>query len=220
MKRLSVLLSAMAILCFALSNTWADMVPVTIDFEDYTTDTIIYDQYSHLGVIFTGQHSDIFTPSIQNPADPVNGYEFPTHSGQNALVASDWERIIFPNTASDVSFYYTSGNSHEFEVFAYDLSGNLLDSLAYYYDTSNAPYIIYVHNTYSVSRPQKPLTSNMLAQFNVSGISYIDINPNHGGGGVVIDDLAFTPVPVPSAILLGSIGLTFTGWLLKRKRML
>jgi len=27
-------------------------------------------------------------------------------------------------------------------------------------------------------------------------------------------------VPVPPAIILGSIGLTFTGWLLKRRKML
>lgn len=28
------------------------------------------------------------------------------------------------------------------------------------------------------------------------------------------------PVPVPSAVILGSIGLTFTGWLLKKRKML
>ena len=32
--------------------------------------------------------------------------------------------------------------------------------------------------------------------------------------------LTYQPVPVPSAVILGSIGLTFSGWLLRRRRML
>lgn len=39
----------------------------------------------------------------QNPPDLVLGYEFPAHSGQNALVASGWERITF--LTAEVSFY-------------------------------------------------------------------------------------------------------------------
>ena len=187
---------------------------ITIDFEDYPTDTIIYDQYLTLGVFFTGEFSDIFTPSIQNPPDPVLGYEFPTHSGQNALVASDWERITFLTTVSNVSFYYTNGNSRGFEVFAYDLSDNLLDSLTYYWDSSDTSHIIYANNTYEYTSSQKPLTPNMQVQFNVSGISYIDINANvmNAGGGLVIDDLSF--VPEPATLLLFGFGAV----MLRRKQ--
>jgi len=140
----------MAIWVVVLVTLWVCLLKanaITIDFEDYPTDTIIYDQYSALGVLFTGEFSDIFTPSIQNPPDPVLGYEFPTHSGQNALAASNWERITFLTTVSDVSFYYTNGNPDGFEVFAYDLSDNLLDSLTYYWDLSDTSHIIYANNT-------------------------------------------------------------------------
>jgi len=44
----------------------------------------------------------------------------------------------------------------------------------------------------------------MQVQFNISGISYIDINPNISGGGLVIDDLSF--VPEPATFLLLGLG--------------
>ena len=41
-----------------------------------------------------------------------------------------------------------------------------------------------------------------------------------GPTGLLVTDLTAEVVPVPSAVILGSLGLTFSGWLLKRKRML
>jgi len=32
--------------------------------------------------------------------------------------------------------------------------------------------------------------------------------------------MTFEPVPIPSAIILGSLGLTFSGWMLRRRKML
>ena len=185
---------------------------ITIDFDDYPTDTIIYDQYSALGVLFTGQFSDIFTPSTQGAYDPVLGYEFPSHSGLNGLVASRWERITFLTPVSNVSFYYTNGNPDGFEVFEYDLSGNLLDSLTYYWDLSDTSHIIYANNNWEYTNPQKPLLPNMQVQFNVSGISYVDIQPNIMGGGLAIDDLSF--IPEPATLLLLGLGVL----MVRRKR--
>ena len=40
------------------------------------------------------------------------------------------------------------------------------------------------------------------------------------GGNSKIELVYTEVVPVPSAVILGSLGLTFSGWLLKRKRMI
>jgi len=57
-----------------------------IDFEDYPTDTIIYDQYSALGLLFTGQHIDIFTPSIQGAPSPGGLMSFQHIQGKTLLL--------------------------------------------------------------------------------------------------------------------------------------
>jgi hypothetical protein len=39
-------------------------------------------------------------------------------------------------------------------------------------------------------------------------------------GGADIDAVGIIPIPLPSAVILGSIGLSFTSWLLRKRRML
>jgi hypothetical protein len=44
---------------------------------------------------------------------------------------------------------------------------------------------------------------------------------NYGGPtGLLVTDLTVEVVPVPSAVILGSFGLTFSGWMLKKRRKL
>ena len=49
--------------------------------------------------------------------------------------------------------------------------------------------------------------------------SYRLLLVEYGASSDSLDSRA-SVVPVPSAVILGSLGLTFSGWLLKRKRMM
>ena len=49
-------------------------------------------------------------------------------------------------------------------------------------------------------------------------LTIIDMGSYPGSGGADID--AIGVVPLPSAVILGSIGMTFSGWLLRRRKML
>jgi hypothetical protein len=216
MKRLLQLL----IVIVVVSGLQVSARAVQIDFEDFSKDTVITDQYAHLGVTFKGEHSDIFVASEQGSCDPTWGCEFPPHSGINSLVASDWEQIIFSVPVSYVSFYYTNGHPAGFEAFAYDDEENLLESITYYWDLSDLSHIIYANNNYGYTNTQKPLLPNMLAEFTALNIKYIDLQPNLHGDGLVIDDLSFTPVstpvPEPSTLLLLGSGVVLVVGIIKR----
>jgi hypothetical protein len=45
-----------------------------------------------------------------------------------------------------------------------------------------------------------------------------NIHPDDTTSSVAIDNVRLSPVPVPGAVVLGSLGLSFSGWLLRRRR--
>lgn len=57
---------------------------------------------------------------------------------------------------------------------------------------------------------------NFLGIQNSNGIRKIEFS----GDFVALDKLTFEVVPLPGAIILGSIGMTFSGWLLHKRKML
>lgn len=64
---------------------------------------------------------------------------------------------------------------------------------------------------------------NIEFTFDPTGIIFGRTDFNYYGpitGGTFTDVDTLTVVPVPSAIILGSLGLTFSGWLLHKRRML
>lgn len=57
------------------------------------------------------------------------------------------------------------------------------------------------------------------AQWIWTALNFDDLGAPQSGDSVFFR-VNVEPVPVPSAVILGSIGLTFSGWLLKRRKML
>ena len=55
---------------------------------------------------------------------------------------------------------------------------------------------------------------------NITGrIGYIYFNSIADGAGADIDNLSFTQIPAPGAILLSGIGAGLVGWLRRRKTL-
>ena len=49
-------------------------------------------------------------------------------------------------------------------------------------------------------------------------LTNLDLGPLDTTSSVAIDNVRLSAVPVPGAVVLGSIGLSFSGWLLRRRR--
>ena len=100
---------------------------------------------------------------------------------------------IIDGAGSD--FYYGSRTVHNTW---YDLS---VDA-----DSASGELGIYLDDTYIFS-----YYASTPYRTGLSGVS-------SGNGGAYFDNFQITPVP--SAVILGSLGLTFSGWLLRRRKML
>lgn len=50
-------------------------------------------------------------------------------------------------------------------------------------------------------------------------IGYVYFNSIGDGAGADIDNLSFTPIPAPSAIILGGFGVGLVGWLRRRRTL-
>jgi hypothetical protein len=175
-----------------------------------------------------------FTPSIIEPFTLDSGVQltkpFPNTNIQAPVIIGDFERgkatFGFKSNGSiesktDVPFgsayllafgpieftfmsdmlrvgAYVTGDSDTITLSAFDASNNLLES------ASISSVLV---NDWG---------SNFLGIQNTTGIRKIEFSGNY----VALDGLTFEVVPVPGAILLGSLGLTFSGWLLHKRKML
>ena len=166
-----------------------------ITFDEFPLGTMIDNEYAPLGVVFLPGNVTPRLPQISmNGAMPDQPILRPTGEPDNYMFQGDFW-IQFTTTAVEVQF----------------------DS-GYWDGIGNG--VIDVYDPYM--NPLASLT-NTVTGVNVTNltgrIGYIYFNSIADGGGGDIDNLGFTPIPAPGAILLGSIGAGLVGWLRRRRTL-
>ncbi len=175
----------------------AGTVNATITFSEFPVGTVISNQYAGQGVLFlpgtiTGRLPQI-SPDGAMPMQPVLR---PTGEPDYATYQGDFW-MQFTSLVTDVTFdsgYWDGVGTGVIQ--AYDPSMNLLASL------SN--------------------TSIGVDTIGISGlgqIGYVYFNSIGDPAGADIDNLEFSAVPAPGALLLGTLGAGLVGWIRRRKAL-
>jgi hypothetical protein len=170
----------------------AGTASAVITFDEFPVGTEISNQYAGQGVLFLAGSNTGNLPIIAWDGDMLT---WPVLSPQ-PLYAGDFG-MQFTTPVSEVEF--TSGYWNEIGtgvINVWSPSAFLLASLS---------------NT--VIGPE---------QISISGLGNIGsiyFNSLHDPAGADIDNLGFTPIPAPGAILLGSIGIGLVGWLRRRRTL-
>ena len=178
----------LVVLFFASSNALADMV----DFEGIPDTYLFFGGGVNLGGYYPGLNFGPDATIFDQVRYGYNNIDFPPHSGDAVLgsITNQTIKVDFDIASTYVGAWYTSLGSFYLE--AYDASDNLLDSAE---GLSN-------------------LGTNSLISVSGGSIAYVLFHD--GGGTYAIDDLEFTPVPVPGAVLLGLLGLSAAGIKLRK----
>jgi hypothetical protein len=182
----------------------AGAAPTTlITFDEFPLGTLIDTEYAPLGVVFLP--GDV-TPSLPQismngamPDQPVlrpTGEALPGYPTVGYIFQGDfWMQFTTP--ATEVQF--DSG----------------------WWDTLGTG-VINVYNP--AMNPLASLTNTVTGvdTISISGlgpVGYIYFNSIADGAGADIDNLGFSPIPAPGAIVLGSIGVGLIGWLRRRRTL-
>jgi hypothetical protein len=174
----------------------ASASPTTlITFDEFPLGTLIDTQYAPLGVVFLPGDVTPRLPQISmNGAMPDQPVLRPTGEPDNYLYQGDFW-VQFTTPAVEVQF--DSG----------------------YWDTIGTG-IINVYDPYMNPIASLSNTTTEVNVTNVTGyIGYIYFNSVADGAGADMDNLAFTPIPAPGAIVLGGIGVGLIGWLRRRRTL-
>ena len=166
-----------------------------ITFDEFPLGTLIDDEYAGLGVEFLPGSVTPRLPQLSmNGAMPDAPVLRPTGEPDYYLYQGDFW-IHFTTTAVDVQF--DSG----------------------YWDSVGVG-VINVYDPYMNPIASLTNTTTGVNVTNITGrIGYINFNSIGDGAGADIDNLKFTQIPAPGAILLGSIGVGFVSWLRRRKTL-
>lgn len=166
-----------------------------ITFDEFPLNTLIDDEYAAMGVQFYPGDITGRLPQIDN-----NG-AMPTMPVLRATGEPDFYMyqgdfwIHFTTTAAEVTF--DSG----------------------YWDAIGVG-VINVYDPYMIPLASLTNTTTGVNVTNLTGrIGYIYFNSIADGAGADIDNLSFTQIPAPGAILLSGIGAGLVGWLRRRKTL-
>jgi len=178
-----------ATLILAFSNT----ANAVINFSEFPLGTVISNQYAPQGVIFSAATYNL--PVIDNdfamPGTPI----LRPDGGPTTYQGDFWMQFTTP--VLDVDF--DSG----------------------YWDTIGAG-VIGVYDPSAVLLASYSNTLIGVEHISISGLGQIGniyFNSVNDGNGGDIDNLDFTPIPAPGAILLGSLGVGLVSWLRRRRTL-
>jgi len=228
MKRKSVLVFVMvAVLCIAdstvvaLTGTRLDITPNSGTFTDNVVSIIYRMPIINAGVI--GTYTDL---SVSITID----YDLLTRDNDLGIGISDGSTVIGGRLGNGGVVYYLDGPENGS---AYTDKGAYWDRVDVFpvgvfhgvsYPTT---FLIQAGDLMETSEVTISANGTVINSMGYSGLDYnnqIDfvlignnLNEIYGINSVSIEAEV---VPLPTAFILGSIGITFTGWLLKRRKML
>ena len=167
-----------------------------ITFDEFPVGTQISNQYAPLGVVF---HPGNVTPGL--PIIDWNG-------------AMPTQPILRPQGESAGLYIYQGDFWIQFTTPAVEVS---FDSG--YWDSVGTG-VIDVYDPYMIPLASLSNTVSGVNVTNLTGkIGYIYFNSIADPAGGDIDNLKFTQIPAPGAILLGGIGVGLVGWLRRRRTL-
>ena len=169
----------------------------TITFDEFPLGTMIDTQYAPLGVVFIPGDVTPRLPQIsENLAMPTQPILRATGEPDFYMFQGDFY-VRFPSPVVDVQFisgYWDTIGAGIIK--AYGPYGNLLATLS--------------NTTTGVN------TTDLSA---LGKIGMIYFNSVADGAGADFDNLSFSPVPAPGAIVLGGIGVGLISWLRRRRTL-
>lgn len=184
------------IMC-AIILSIAGTANAVITFDEFPVPTAVDDEYLALGVEFL---PGILTPRLpqisMNGAMPDQPVLRPTGEDNYYLFQGDFfMKFSAPmvNVTFDSGYWDAQGTGI---IHVYDPAMN---HLATYTNMGTGVQEISIHS--------------------VGPIGFVYFNSIGDGAGADIDNLRFTQVPAPGAILLGSIGVGLVGWLRRRRTL-
>jgi len=178
-------------------------VEINIDFEDISAGTVLTDEYSLLGIQFSG--ATVFNPSmISNPpAGNSSNFILPSSGYNNNGYFT--MQFIDPNTLSPISTPYVTLTTY------LGVSGDVRDSYDIYWTTSSnkGPLRINFSNTYTytLSDPEG-ITSIRFQDWGVNAFDNIQVDLN----------VSVVPEPISSILCLTGGTLLAGRRCLRRKR--
>lgn len=197
-RRSSRILAALGIAMFYALPGLPVAQAAMIDFEGLTDGQSVTTQYPNV----TFQNATVLTAGLS-----LNEFETPPFSGTN-VVFDDGGPIqinfLSPVTSVGGFFSYSSGLT----FLAYDAAGVQVAAVSSAFNSN-----------LSQSGDVGSMPNEFLQVANAGGIYSASILGNPAGGSFVLDDLSYSPVPVPSAVWLLGSGLIGLIGVARRKRI-
>jgi len=179
------------------SQAWAGIT--AIDFESLASQEVVDDQFLGLGADFNAS-ARVLSLS-EGTLDP----DYPPYSGDkvisdNPLSGTGIIRIDAIGSLWSMAGAYVTGSA-SVTLTAYACDSSVLGNAS----TGGANRI----------SDRTGLPPNIFLSVNAPNIAYVEFSDT--GNEYTVDGVRYQPIPAPGAILLGSIGIGFVGWMRKHR---